>query len=64
MHKIHRKWEEDVHVRSAKTSTTKMASWQGVKSKATNGISGAMSQTKSANLKFLNRIVDDRKSGG
>ena len=23
-----------------------------------------MSQTKSANLKFLNRIVDDRKSGG
>jgi hypothetical protein len=62
MHKIHRKLEEDA--RSAKTSTTKTASWQGVKSKATNGISGAMSQTKSANLKFLNRIVDDRESGG
>lgn len=62
MHKIHRKWEEDV--RSVKTSTAKTASWQGVKSKATNGISWAMSQTTSANLEFLNRIVDDRKSGG
>jgi hypothetical protein len=40
MHKIHRKWEEDV--RSAKTGTAKTASWQGVKSKATNGISWAM----------------------
>ncbi|OCL10582.1 hypothetical protein AOQ84DRAFT_353456 [Glonium stellatum] len=62
MHKIQRKWEEEV--RSAKTSTAKTASWQGVKSKATRGISWAMSQTKTANLEFLNRIVDEKKSSG
>jgi len=61
MHKIQRKWGEEV--RAAKNSTAKTASWQGAKSKATKGISWAMSQTKSANLEFLNRLGDDRKSG-
>lgn len=60
MHKVQRMWEEEV--RSAKTSTAKTASWQGIKSKATKGISWAMSQTKSSNLEFLGRIVDDKKS--
>ncbi|KAF2239258.1 hypothetical protein EV356DRAFT_528532 [Viridothelium virens] len=54
VHKVQRKWQEEV--RAAKTSTAKTASWQGVKSKATKGIATAMSYTKSANLEFLNRI--------
>ncbi|KAF2807313.1 uncharacterized protein BDZ99DRAFT_465224 [Mytilinidion resinicola] len=61
MHKVQRKWEEEV--RAAKNSTAKTASWQGAKSKATKGISWAMSQTKSANLEFLTRLGEDRKSG-
>ncbi|KAJ9623062.1 hypothetical protein H2203_005994 [Taxawa tesnikishii (nom. ined.)] len=52
--KLQRKWQEEV--REAKTSTAKTASWKGVKSKATRGISKAMSYTKSSNLEFLNRI--------
>jgi len=54
IHKLQRKWQEEV--REAKTSTAKTASWKGVKSKATKGISWAMSQTVSSNLEFLNRI--------
>lgn len=57
MHKVQRKWQEEV--RQAKTSDAKTASWKGVKSKATKGISWAMSQTKSSNLEFLNRIGGD-----
>lgn len=57
-HKIQRKWQEEV--RSAKTSTAKTASWQGVKSKATKGIDWAMSQTVSSNLEFLNRMDGNR----
>jgi hypothetical protein len=57
MHKLQRKWQEEV--RSAKTSTAKTASWQGVKSKATKGINHAMSWTKSSNLEFINRINVD-----
>lgn len=53
-HKLQRKWEEEV--RAAKTSDAKTASWKGVKSKATKGISYAMGMTKSSNLEFLNRI--------
>lgn len=56
VHKIQRKWEAEV--RAAKTSDAKTASWQGVKSKATRGISKAMSMTKTSNLEFLNRIGD------
>ncbi|KAI9664807.1 MAG: hypothetical protein M1821_006255 [Bathelium mastoideum] len=65
IHKIQRKWQEEV--RSAKTSTAKTASWHGVKSKATKGIAWAMSQAKTANLEFLNRIgsvTDDNGSKG
>ncbi|KAI9714300.1 MAG: hypothetical protein M1820_000261 [Bogoriella megaspora] len=54
VHKVQRKWQEEV--RNAKTSTAKTASWKGMKSKATKGIDWAMSQTKSANLEFLNRL--------
>lgn len=54
LHKVQRKWQEEV--RAAKTSTAKTASWKGVKSKATRGISKAMGFTKSSNLEFLNRI--------
>ena len=54
VHKLQRKWQEEV--RSAKTSTAKTASWQGVKSKATRGIDMAMGWTKSSNLEFINRI--------
>jgi len=54
VHKVQRKWEEEI--RQAKTNTAKTASWQGIKSKATKGINWGMSQTKTSNLEFLNRI--------
>jgi hypothetical protein len=54
LHKIQRKWQEEV--RSAKASTAKTASWQGVKSKATRGISKAMTYTTTSNLDFLGRV--------
>lgn len=54
MHKIQRKWLEEV--RQAKTSDVKTMSWKGLKGKATRGISWGMSQTKSSSLEFLNRI--------
>ena len=53
-HKVQRKWQEEV--RAAKTSDAKTASWKGVKSKATKGISYVMSKTTSSNLDFVNRI--------
>ena len=59
MHKIQRKWQEEV--RSAKTSTAKTASWQGVKSKATKGIDWAMSKTTTSSLDFLNRMGNDHQ---
>ncbi|KAK5115100.1 hypothetical protein LTR62_001797 [Meristemomyces frigidus] len=54
MHKIQRKWQDEV--KEAKTSTAKTMSWKGVKSKATKGISWGMGQTKTSSLEFLNRI--------
>lgn len=54
LHKVQRKWQEEV--RAAKTSTAKTASWQGVKSKATRGISWAINKTTSSNLDFLGRV--------
>ena len=56
VHKVQRKWQEEV--REAKNSTAKTASWKGVKSKVTKGISHAMDLTKSSNIDFLNRIPD------
>lgn len=64
LHKVQRKWEQEV--RSAKTSTAKTASWKGVKSKATKGINWAMNQTTNSNLDFLSRVSptnSDRESG-
>ncbi|KAK8199687.1 uncharacterized protein BKA78DRAFT_291291 [Phyllosticta capitalensis] len=55
VHKIQRKWQEEV--RSAKNSTAKAASWQGVRSKATKGIDWAIKQTTSSNLDFVNRMT-------
>lgn len=54
LHKVQRKWQEEV--RAAKTSDAKTASWKGVKSKATKGISYVMSKTTSSGVEFLNRI--------
>lgn len=54
LHKVQRKWQEEV--RDAKTSTAKTTSWKGVKSKATRGINWAVQQTTSANLDFINRL--------
>ncbi len=54
LHKVQRKWQEEV--RAAKTSDAKTASWKGVKSKATKGISYVMSKTTTSNLDFVNRI--------
>ena len=54
VHKVQRKWQEEV--RAAKTSTAKTVSWKGVKSKVTKGISYAMGLTKDSNIDFLNRI--------
>ncbi|KAF1348703.1 hypothetical protein BDV97DRAFT_354154 [Delphinella strobiligena] len=62
VHKIQRKWQEEV--RSAKTSDAKTASWKGLKSKATRGINIAMGYTKTSNLEFVNRLGgggDDEK---
>lgn len=54
LHKVQRKWQEEI--RSAKTSTAKTASWKGVKSKATKGISWAVDRTTNSNLDFLGRV--------
>lgn len=54
VHKVQRKWQEEI--RQAKTGNAKTMSWKGVKGKATTGINWAMSQTKTSNLEFLNRI--------
>lgn len=59
VHKVQRKWQEEV--REAKTSTAKTASWKGVKSKVTKGISHAMDLTKNSNIDFLNRIPGTEK---
>lgn len=53
-HKVQRKWQNEV--RAAKTSDAKTASWKGVKSKATKGISWAIGKTTTSNLDFVNRI--------
>ncbi|KAK5075633.1 hypothetical protein LTR70_005022 [Exophiala xenobiotica] len=60
LHKVQRKWQEEV--RSAKASTAKTASWKGVKSKATRGINWAMTQTTSSNLDFLGRMPSSTQS--
>jgi hypothetical protein len=60
LHKVQRKWQEEV--RAAKTSTAKTASWQGVKSKATRGIGKAMQYTTPSNLDFLGRATGGSKS--
>lgn len=52
--KVQRKWQEEI--REAKTGNAKTMSWKGLKGKATKGINWGMSQTKSADLEFLNRI--------
>ena len=67
LHKVQRKWQEEV--RAAKTSTAKTASWQGVKSKATRGINWAMNKTTTSNLDFLGRVSpahsdDEHKAEG
>ena len=60
LQKVQRKWQEEV--RAAKTSTAKTTSWKGVKSKATRGISKAVGLTTTANLDFLNRVPDGKRS--
>ena len=60
VHKVQRKWQNEV--RTAKQSTAKTASWKGVKSKATKGISWAMSAVKSTDIEFLNRVSDGNSS--
>ena len=60
LRKVQRKWQEEV--RAAKTSDAKTASWKGVKSKATRGISKAMSYTTGSNLDFLGRVSTGHKS--
>lgn len=54
VHKVQRKWQEEI--REAKMSDAKTMSWKGIKGRVTKGINWGMSQTKSSNLEFLNRI--------
>lgn len=54
VHKVQRKWQDEI--REAKMGNAKTMSWKGVKGKAVKGINWGMSQTKSSNLEFLNRI--------
>lgn len=58
-HKLQRKWQEEV--REAKTSDAKVASWKGIKGRATKGISWAIGKTTSAELDFLTRIPTAKK---
>ena len=51
---VQRKWQNEV--REAKTNNAKVTSWKGVKGRVTKGVDWAMSQTKSSNLEFVNRI--------
>lgn len=60
LHKVQRKWQEEV--RAAKTSTAKTTSWQGVKSKATRGINKAIQYTTTSNVDFLGRAGGGGKS--
>ncbi|KAK0662644.1 hypothetical protein DIS24_g1806 [Lasiodiplodia hormozganensis] len=62
MHKVQRKWQEEV--REAKTSTAKTTSWKGIKSKATRGIDWAVNQTTTSNLDFINRLGGGSSSSG
>ncbi|KAG8856305.1 hypothetical protein FRB96_006456 [Tulasnella sp. 330] len=63
VHKIQRKWQEEV--REAKTSNAKTASWKGIKGKVTRGINWAINKTTSADLDFLNRIpTEDSATSG
>jgi len=61
MHKLQRKWENEV--REAKTNPQKVASWKGLKGRATKGIDKAMGWTKSSNLEFLNRVPTGKTDG-
>lgn len=54
VHKVQRKWQEEI--REAKMGNAKTKSWKGIKGKVTKGINWGMSQTKTSNLEFLNRI--------
>ena len=58
LHKVQRKWQEEV--RAAKTSTAKTVSWAGIKSKATRGIDKAMDYTTTSNLDFLGRVSGNK----
>lgn len=60
LHKVQRKWQEEV--RSAKTSTAQVASWEGVKSRATKAIAWGVNKTTTSNLEFLGRVSDGNKS--
>lgn len=59
LHKVQRKWQDEV--RSAKASNAKVASWQGVKSRATKAIAWGVNQTTTSNLEFLGRVSDNNK---
>lgn len=52
--KVQRKWQGEV--REAKTSQAKVASWKGVKGRATKGIDWAMGRVTTSSLDFMNRI--------
>jgi hypothetical protein len=59
-HKLQRKWQQEV--RNAKTSDAKVASWKGIRSRATKGISYAMGWTTTSGLDFINRIPGEKAS--
>ncbi|RSH90989.1 hypothetical protein EHS25_010165 [Saitozyma podzolica] len=56
-HKMQRKWQAEV--REAKESDAKVASWKGIKSRVTKGISWGVGHVTSADLDFLTRIPKD-----
>jgi hypothetical protein len=58
--KVQRKWQEEV--RAAKADNSKVASWKGLKSRATKGINEAMGWTTNSNLDFLNRVPGAKPS--
>ena len=59
LHKVQRKWQEEV--RSAKTSDAKVASWKGVKSRATKGINWAMNVSCLVLSQVLYKYANDAR---
>jgi len=58
LHKIQRKWQEEV--REAKTKPSPIKTWKGVKGRTAKGADYGIKWITSSNLDFLNRVPDSK----